>query len=255
MRPTLGVKRNGGIIMETKKTTMELLVELQTATDEAVEAMNGGKPAAETDPLKDKVDAALDAYNASATADAYEAWNAQEKPVEAILRDRFVPGIKRVQFRTDKETGLMTATIKDAETRASLVKYAGECGYGNFAEGRDWWTKVQALAFIMADAFNKELCSNSQFVYEVEKAATLYDFGKDANPASKTSCVKALQACFDSILPGVRANSHDVAYIRASMTRNGGVGKIIYGGTHKMADFVADAMHQRLVGEEFVVTT
>lgn len=241
---------------ENKKSTMELLVELQTATAEVEKALNEVETTAEqTDKLRAEVETALAAYNASVTQDAYASWNAQECPMRSMLTDRFIPGTKKVRYLISKDTGLNVVEINDSTTPVSLVKYATACGYGNFAKGRDWWTLCQAIAYIMANAFDRELAGeNSGFAYKVDAAASTFQFGEDANPASNTSCIKALQMVFDAILPGVRANSHDVAYIRASMTKNGGVLKVTYGGTHKMADYIADAMHGRLTDKKYTTT-
>lgn len=53
---------------------------------------------------------------------------------------------------------------------------------------------------VVANALNKELAGNVNFMYEIDDAARAFEFSKDADPASNKSVTKALQQCVDGIL-------------------------------------------------------
>lgn len=243
--------------MTEKKTSIQLMAELSNAVDAAVKAMND-KEADKIEALKTAADEALSAYNLAVTEEAYDNWAVTDDPMRSMLTARYVPAVKRVTFKRDKKTGLFTGSIADNKTKVDLVHYQVTRGKAAFHDS-DWFTLAQKLAYVLANCINTELGGDPAFRYEVDSAAIAFDFAPDADPASKKSRVKAVQACVDAIywdgsadVNGLKVTSHDVAYIMNCITRQGKDAlSVVIGNTSKMAELLADVCYRLLVGGKY----
>ena len=233
---------------------------------DAVEAVNGGKSATEVKAAKKTAKDALAQYNGEVAVACYKKWAEDGNVVETACRVRFIPGIKRINYKTDDKTGVTTGTIADGTAKASLVDILRIVGGRDF-HSPDWFDRAQKLAFILANALNEALGKNPAFVYQVEAAAQAFNFADNADPRSTASIVKALQSTVDAIhyvpvknkkdaeVNSMKVTSQHWAYIENCMTAQGkNVGEVCIGNTHKMAELIADVIHLIMTGKTTFVS-
>ena len=249
-----------------KPVSVKLYEDLIAKATKCADAQNDGKPKADVDALKKSASDALLAYNEQVTKEAYLKMAEAGDAVKAALTVRYVDGVKRVSYKADKNTGHVTAVISAAQAKIDLPTMCKVIGREHFA-APNWFAMTQKMAFVIANALNRELSDNPAFIYAIDDAAKAFDFAPDANPASTKSVVKALQACADAILfvpttdksgesvNTIKMTSRHYAYIRECMTRQGKeVGEVIVGGTSKMSELIADAIHLVIVEKKPFLT-
>lgn len=236
------------------RTLDSLANELVEAVQALCDARNEGEGSAVCDGLKKEADAALDAYNRQALCNAYSMWNSMEHPVREMLKARFVPGLKRYSVTLDKKTTLFVAKISNkTDVRIDFVSYAHDTsgnidGFMHFQD-RNWFTYCQKLAYVLANALNDALGKDPSFRYEVDAAASTFEFSKEADPKSVKSRKNAIQMCVDAIYheEGLVVTKQDLVYIENALTKQGkGLGEIAIGNTYKMAELITEIMSVHL---------
>lgn len=255
--------------MSEKKTLEQLREELENKAAVVVTAMVQGTSEEEMKDFKKSAKNALDAYNAKAAEDAYMTWAAEGNAVLKAITNLYVPKALRLSYARDKKTGVPKYRLTDGDIKIDLVHMEETIGAEHFAR-EDWFVAIQKMVFVLAGNLDTELGHNPDFQYQLSESARVFEFAKDANPASKKSVVKALQYVTDSILfiPLLDENGEEVrdkngevcnaikvlnkhyAYVRECLTRQGkNPGEVLFGGTSKMTELVSDIMHCILTGK------
>lgn len=251
------------------------LVELKEAYDklegsiaECVKGQNDGLDADKIKALKKAVTNDLAKHNGIAAKVAYLGWGIDDGPtaVEKAIRALYVPGAKKVAYKADKNSGVITASISPALMKVDLVAMHETIGEGYF-HSEEWFAALEKMTFIIANALNKELGGSIDFQYAIQEASKAFEFAPDANPTSNKSVVKALQYVVDAILyipdkdkkgnevNSIKVTSKNWAFIREAMTRKGGVGEIVMCNTARVAEYVAEVIYKLLRGEGHTMVT
>lgn len=243
-------------------TLEELYNDLSEKAGKACTAMNDGAPQKDITALKQAARKAETAYNAEAARQKFLAWADAGDPLEEAIRERYVDTGKKAYYKTT-DTGRFFVEINDYKFKCDLIHLRDTLGIERFHE-TNWFTKVQKLALLLANALNENLSKNPQFRYAVDEAAETFEFADGADLSSNASILKALQQTVDSILflPTKNKKSEEVnrikviqpawVFIAQSMTRQGAdPGHVAISGTGKMTELVVDAMHCLLTGKKF----
>lgn len=250
------------------------LVELKEAYDKleasiaaCVQGQNDGLDSETIKALKKTVNNDIAKHNGLAAKVAYLGWGIDDGPkaVEMALRALYVPGAKKVAYKADKNTGVIKATISTALMKVDLVAMHDIIGEGFFHD-EGWFSALEKMTFIIANALNKSLGGSIDFQYAINDASRAFEFSPDANPASNKSVVKALQYVVDAILyipdkdkkgnelNALKVDSRNWAFIREAMTRKGGVGEIIMCNTTHVAEYVAEVIYMVLRNEKHTLS-
>ena len=243
-------------------TLEELYTDLSEKAGKVCTAMNDGAPQKDVTALKQAAKKAEVAYNTEAARLKFLSWADDGDPLEEAIRERYVDTGKKAFYKST-DTGRYFVEIHDFKFKVDLIHLRDTLGIERFHQS-DWFTKVQKLALILANALNENLSKNPQFRYAVDEAAETFEFADGANLGSDASILKALQQTFDSILflPIKNKKGEEVNRIKAikpawvsisqSMTRQGAdPGHVAISGTGKMTELVVDAMHCLLTGKKF----
>ena len=243
-------------------TLEELNAVMREKGAEVVVAINDGKGDKVIKALKKAAKDAESAYNAEVARLQYIAWRDEGNPMETAIRERNIPNGKKLYYKTT-DTGRTYLEVNDYQFKVDLLELENAIGVEHFHEG-DWFVKIQKLAYLLANALNKQLSNNADFRYEVEQAAMEFDFGEGADFTSDASILKALQITVDSILfmpirnkAGIEVNRIKVikpawTCIAQSMTKQGSKpGEVAISGGNKMCELVTDVIHCIITGKKF----
>lgn len=222
----------------------------------------------ELNALKKSAKAGVDAFNQALEKETYRRWAIEGDPVKTAIRLRLIPGCQRVSYKVD-DADVMSASYKDAAYKANLPMMHAVLGHEVFAD-KTWFTKLEKLAYIIANRVNAEMGNKASFSYAISDAAKEFSFPEGSNPACIDNMANALQSVFDSILfidDGAGANIIKAGiiadldgnkscpawtYIRECMTAEGEKdGQVLIRNTGKMSDLVAGAMHIALTNGDF----
>lgn len=254
----------------TNKRIENLYDEMQNRAIEYVKAYNDRKSTKkELKSLKKLATDKMDTYNLELSKETYKEWAENGgNAVETGIKTRFVPGCKRVRFPTN-DNDVMSVEFVERKYPVNLPQMMATLGAGAFASP-DWFKLVEKFAYLMANNLNKMLADSVTFKYQIEEASQAFSIdGVDLDAIAWRSAI--IQKIFDSILfiPDESGNNtiraticqdnygRDVVreweYITNAMTRDGelGKGELVVGGTGKMTEYIANAMHNNMTGEAF----
>lgn len=239
----------------SKPLSTKLYEDMTAKALACAEAQNAGKSKTDVDALKKSASDAMALYNEQIAKEVYQKMASDGDAVKTALTVRFIEGTKKISYKADKATGHVSAVVSPAQAKIDLPMMQKTIGVEHFADP-SWFSMIQKLAFIIANALNKSLSDSATFVYQIDDAAKAFEFAPDADPTSAKSVVKALQKCADAILfvpkadksgntvNAIKMTSVHWTYIRECMTRQGkDVGEVAVGGTSKMSELVADAIN------------
>ena len=239
----------------------------------AARAMNEGKPMKEIKSLKKIATDAVSAYNTEAAHVAYKRWveeggDKKDYVIKTAIRNRFIPGVKKLSFKETKNSGTMYAKFDDVtNAKIDFVDLAKTVGYDRFAN-EDWINACGKLAFIIAGYVNNSLAADPGFQYIIKEAAAAFNFPVDVNPSTKENVMVALQQVFDYIcfiddgngknVISVSVNSAGECsawnYIMQCMTRQGReVGNVLISGTGKIVELVHDCMNIAMTHKDYLL--
>ena len=244
-----------------------LLHEVETAAANYVAAKNDHKPKATCDQLKKAAASAVAAFNRELEIQTYREWLAAGDPVKTAIRERVIHGAKRVSYK-EADSGAWTATIKDTDIGVDLPMLQRVVGAAQFHDP-NWSVMVENLGWIMAANLNEHIANNPAFAYAVSEAAKAFKFPEEITSDSDEAVFVALQMCIDAVLyipdeksrkkskPNLiaieiktdkwgRKFSPQWEVIKHSMTQAGGRSQVEIHNTSKLAEYIADAMHQIL---------
>ena len=241
----------------TEKTLEMLYDELKEAAVKAAETAND--PDASDELIKQAkvvMNDRLLRYNRQAAKVAYLNWNTMEHPVVEALKTLYVPDAKRATVRKDRKTGKYIAAVNDdKEYKIDLNEMMKTIGAEKFQDRR-WFAACQKAVYIIAGNLSKDLGNSKEFLHYLDEAGKAFNFSEEVDPTSNNSCVKALQFIVHAIVPEASREGDlkekftvvkkDWIYIRESLTKNGGVGKVVMSDTSKIVEFVEDVLYCHL---------
>lgn len=248
-----------------EKTLQALYDEATVKAGRVAQAMNEHAAKKELTEVKKAAKNAMDKYNGELAKQTYIKWAETGNAIETAIRTYWLPDAKRVTYKTDEDTNYTTVEISDAKIPVNLPTMHTVLGEDKFASA-NWFDRCQKLAFIVANALNKNLGDSPAFQYVVTEAARAFNFSEDAKPDSVSSMCKALQNVADAILfipvedkkgntvNQIKMDSRAWHFISNAMTREGkGIGAIEVVGTAKMSDLVMQAMNRIITNDKFSV--
>lgn len=256
--------------MLTSKLLETLQADYEAKVNAYVSSYNGHKATRkELKELKKLSGAAIDKYNLALCDEQYRAWDAEGDAVKTAIRLRKVPNCVKVSFKVNDDTDVMSAIYSSIGIKANLPAMQKVIGAEKFHDPK-WFSMVGKLAWLCAGRLNMELGDNRNFNYEIDDATRAFEFPNGVKPYDDAGVIAALQQVFDAILmvPGKDGKNiidaateyHEngavfnraLTMIRESMTHQGNeVGTVAIGGTGKMSELVADAMHILLTSGSF----
>lgn len=249
--------------MDHNQTLAQLMEDVTKKAGDCAKAINEGKPQKEIKTLRKAASDAMTKYNEQVAFTVYKEWAEKGDAIQTALRTLYVPGAKKISYKSNASE-YTYVEVSDAKIKINLPEMQTVIGIQHFHE-EDWFTKVGSLAWIIANAVNKNLGDNPAFAYRVSEAAKVFRFSDAADITSIKSIVSALQQTADGILfiPTTTKKGKDVNaikmtsaswwYIRESMTKQGKEpGHVDIYGEDKMSELVADAMHVIMTTDKFV---
>lgn len=233
----------------------------------------GGKKKAEMSALKKAAGSAMDKYNSALEKEIYKQWNEEGDAIKTAVRTRYIPGAKRIQYKTDDDNYMTVEINANEKYEVNLPQMQATIGREVFADP-GWFGKCGKLAYLVAEYIAERLGCGC-FEYSTSQAMRDFDFPADLDPLSDDGVVTALQQVIDSILyidnPGTpgenlihttlkkdkrgRFYSPEWQHIREAMTARTEIGKINIVNTGKFTGYVLDAMHLIMTNGDFMVTT
>lgn len=233
----------------------------------------GGGKKAEMQALKKAASNAVDKYNSALEKETYKAWNDEGDALKTAVRTRYIPGAKRIKYKTDDENYMTIEIDSNDKYEVNLPMMQATIGREAFADP-GWFGKCGKLAYLVAEYIAERLGCGC-FEYSMSQAMRDFHFPDGLDPLSDDGVVTALQQVIDSILyidnpgnPGVnlikttlrqdkrgRYYSPEWQHIREAMTARTGIGKIDIVNTGKFTGLVLDAMHLIMTNGNFSVTT
>ena len=237
----------------TKERVNEKYEAMETKASELADAYNEGSSEPIIKAKKKALTEAVDAYNQE-NEEYYYSCLVEKHGDDALkigVRDYYIPGAKKAQAKKDRESGRYEGKIGGTKIPINLRTFQRLHGATPYFHEEDWFVKAQAFAFIVANALNDDLGKDPSFSYAVEAAAKEFKFADDANPASQSSGLKALQACVDAVVFIELQNSgknelkcikKHWKFVREAMTRKtaNAKGKISIVNTAAMAALICE---------------
>lgn len=233
----------------------------------------GGGKKTEMQALKKAASNAMDKYNSTLEKETYRAWAAEGDAVKSAVRTRYIPGAKRIQYKTDDDNYMTVEINANDKYEANLPMMQATIGSEAFADP-GWFNKCGKLAYLVAEYIAERLGCGC-FEYSTSQAMRDFNFPDGLDPLSDDGVVMALQQVIDSILyidnpanPGKniisttlkkdkrdRWYSPEWQHIREAMTARTDIGKINIVNTGKFTGYILDAMHLIATNGDFMVTT
>jgi len=213
---------------------------------------------------------AMAQYNLELSKEQYLTWANEGNPIELAIRSRVVPNALKFTFKADDEDVMMYGVKGDDDYAIDLLMMEVVLGAKVFHDAK-WFTAMESLMYLTMNYLN-ERCGNGVFNLQVEKASASFKFPKGVDPLSDEGVIIALQNVFDKILflkgkdgkniisatsdvdSRGRTYSREWTVIRESMTKSGGVNKVIVCNTAQFSDYIVNAMHGILTHGEFGLT-
>lgn len=245
----------------------ELMEVVNEKASAYAKAYNDGERARVLKPLKSAAMSAMAEYNLETAKAVYRKWNAEGDAVRTAIRNRYVPDIKRIQFKVNKDD-YMTVVITDAKQEINLPMMEMTLGKRVFHEP-NWFNKAEKLCWLYACHLNKLLGDSPNFQYLIEDASREFDFPADVTPTSVEGIVKGLQMVYDAILFIDDGNGGNLIkattdvwngseyckaweLIKAGMTDSDGV-MLLVKDTGRFTTLVANTMHTIITNGNFHV--
>jgi len=234
------------------------------------DAYNNGSNRKTLKALKSKATEAVKEYNLALSRSYYRQLAKQGEPVKAAIRSLYVPGTKRLQFKTDDEDRMVAILRDDKTYEVSLPMMQATIGAGAFNDAK-WFNKAEKLASLMANVLNDRTIQSSLFKYDIAQASHDFNFGDGVDPYSNEGVITALQEVFDAILfipdedhaernlihthmkvdKAGQYNSVEWEYIKHSMIGNGGVGQLVVQNTGKFTGYILHCMHLNMTNGDY----
>lgn len=243
-----------------EKSLSVMYAEVTVAADNVVAAINNGSTQKEIKALKKVLKSAVDVYNENLAKEYYRtlaAEHGKDAVKVALTRDEIsVPNAIGVSIKVNDDDNTASYTVTKPIIRINLIDMQDAIGKEYF-HNPTWFSRISALANLMAVALNKGLGDNPAFKYVVDEAAAEFKFDESANPTSKASMVKAFQAVIDDILwvgeivnkKGVPVNDlkfegRDWTFIEQCMTKEGtSTDDVVIGTPAKCTMLIAKCIH------------
>lgn len=260
-------KGNNGVNPVLQNLWSKLLEKIN-AYEKAVN--EGEKDESVIDTRKKSVNSALEAYNTELGHQKYaeKASSAEINVVEWAIRERFVPGAKKIKW-SKGEDGLVTHSFVDADIKISLPDLMGVVGAGRFANAK-WFDGCRTLAKYYGNKKGRRL-NHDGFEYKIEDMTEDFPFvvPEGVKLYSNKYFLCCIQQLFDAILPMqdehgnkidllIETDDNDVPYAPAwdcvteSFTRQGKeIGTVNIGTPYKFTELICDAMHCVLTDKKF----
>ena len=253
-----------------EKSLSVMLNDVNVAAQNVVNAMNDGKTQKVIKDLKKAMKSSVDTYNDALAREYYRTLAAEhghDAVKTALLREEIaIPDAIKVSIKVDDESNVASYELSKPIVRINLLAMQNEIGK-EFFHNPTWFSRINALALLMANALNNDLGGDDSFQYAIDKAAEEFDLPKTAKPDSKSSMVKAFQSVIDDILwigesvdskgnpvNDLKFTTHDWKYIDTCMTREGKSTKdVIVSSPAKCTELVCKCIHNLLTGEKYVV--
>ena len=233
----------------------------------------GGKKKSELSALKKAAGAAIDKYNSALEKQTYKQWNDEGDAVKTAVRTRFIPGAKKMQYKTDDDNYMTVEINSNDKYLCNLPMMQTVLGADVFSDS-SWFAKCGKLAYLVSNYIAERLGCGC-FEYSTTQAMRDFEFPDGIDPLSDDGVVMALQQVIDAILyiddpenPGKnlikttlakdkrgRWYSPEWQHIREAMTEAVEMGKINIVNTGKFTKLVLDAMHLIMTNGNFSVTT
>lgn len=233
----------------------------------------GGGKKTEMQALKKAASNAMDKYNSALEKETYKMWADEGNAVKTAVRTRYIPGAKRIQYKTNDDNYMTIEINSNDKYEVNLPMMQATIGRDAFADPA-WFSKCGKLAYLVAEYIAERLGCGC-FEYSTSQAMRDFDFPDNIDPLSDDGVVMALQQVIDSILyiespdnPGVnlikttlkkdkrdRWYSPEWQHIREAMTARTDIGKINIVNTGKFTGLVLDAMHLIMTNGDFSVTS
>lgn len=175
----------------------EMMNGIVEAASAYARAYNDGAKKSELKVLKSAANDACSKYNLELSKATYRQWAKEGDPVKTAIRNLFVPGTKKLSFKTDDEN-YMTVHILDSQFECNLPQMQATLGTGVFNDPK-WFAKAEKLAFIVSNHLNQTMNNSPLFKYEVSQAAKDFEFD-GIDPLSEEGVGIALQSVIDAIL-------------------------------------------------------
>lgn len=221
-----------------EKALAVMLNDVHVASQEYCDVLNAETLDMEKEKAMKKLIADKTALYNTSVARAYYRTLAAEHGADAVkvaltADEIAVPGTIKIKIKRDKATQFATYEDADFLFRVDLIDMLDTIG-GEYFHNPAWYTRLEAVANLVANAINKELGKNPKFQYAISDAAKQFNLSDAANPASIKSMTKVFQALVDDILwigssvnkagepvNGLKFEDYDWGYINRCMTTEG----------------------------------